>query len=407
MVTVRGRQMISDRLRQIIDDGASRVRGEVDEVASLLVEARESGSLEHSEFDEVFTMILEVCGYSGLGSLKYNQCLKLLFPFTARFASPDNLVPWEVQLRELASRDDINRGVIRDNLLGSIGFADLASTRTRPASHTETDQPYTSYDFSGPPPSLDTTFYPAEFEAVVGEWSSVRSGFSVGDRAAWDFRFLQLATKSGLRLDANFAESLADDEDVWNADVAVAFVESLSEPLDRQLVGSAAAALLNSVLRYKRPRVYFRHPQSQVIRPIAEPSDVDEMQRLLVEEIGYPFVRALRLISEELGRAGKPPRRGMLTEMGEYITQVLERLGLRVDQETERDELLYSPIDHHSSDPVEAGEFVKMVFPGLVERSSGRRIFKAVVVPADRSQCSSESSDISVSDPEEGGSGDE
>ena len=392
--------MIPDRLKQIIDDGASRVRGEVNEVASLLVEARKGGVLDDSEFDEVFSLVLEACGYSGLGALNYDQCLKLLYPFSARFASADDLVPWEAQMRELAARDDINRGVIQADLLRSSGFAGVASERSRPASHQATEHPGSSYEFDVAPPSIETTFDPSEFETVVREWNSVRYGFSVDHRAGWDVRLLQLALKLGLRLDANFAESLADDDDVWNADAMNVFVESITEPLDQQLVGSAAAALLNSVLRYKRPRVYFRHPQSQVIRPIAESSDVDEMQRLLVEEIGYPFVRALRLISEELGRAGKPPRRGMLTEMGEYITQVLERLGLRVDQETERDEIGYSPIDHHSSDPVEAGEMVKMVFPGLVERSSGRRIFKAIVVPADRSQCSPASSDISQRDPE-------
>lgn len=399
--------MVPDRLKQIIDDGASRVRGDVEEVASLLVEAKEGSSLEDSEFDEVFKMMLEACGYSGLGALGYTQCLKLLFPFAARFANPVDLEPWDAQLRELAARDDINKGVIHKDLLSNVRSTDLASRRSRPESQTNPAQPYSSFDFSGAPPPLETDFDQEEFEAIVRGWIAVRDQFLAKDRAERDFRILQLALRLGLRLDANFAEFLADDEDVWNTDVAEIFVESLNEPLDRNLVGSAAAALLNSVLRYKRPRVYFRHPQSQVIRPIAEPSDVDELQRLLVEEIGYPFVRALRLIRDELGRTGKPPRRGMLTEMGDYITQVLERLGLRVDQETERDEVEFSPVDHHSSEPVEAGEIVKMVFPGLVERSSGRRIFKAIVVPADSSQRSDTTNGISARDPEGEGVGNE
>lgn len=394
--------MIPPDLYEFVVDGEARVRGDVDGLSARLVAHRKFGAdYAKEEFDPLFTLVLEACAYTGRGALDYDGCLKALFPFLSRFKGNRPLDLWMPLLESIAKRADINKGTIRNELL-----VDLDVPRP-PAGHQQStlspplDAPSpVASDRAAPmmrtfvagPPAMGSIKESKEFGEVVEAWQQERLDFDLELRAAWDVWIIRSALLQRHRLSTDYLEELMTDDDFWLSSVAGEFAESLTEPPRPDAIGRAAAALLNGRLRYLRPRLYLRAPDSPVIQPIADRSEIAAVEQSLVEEIGYPFVRSLRLIHDELNRGPNlAPRKGMLTDLEAYLTQVLDRLGVSPDAVGEAREVPFDPIQHFSSTPLEIGAPVRLIHAGLVDIESGRRVFKAVVVPIDRKKHDDES----------------
>ena len=379
---------MSPELEQFEIEGEARIRDDVDGLnAALVAEKKAKADLSEPSFDGLFTRILEACVFTGRGAIDYDGCLKVLFPFTERFAS-ESLAHWAPLIERLSQRTDINKGFIHDNLI------DPALQNIR--RETYDAEPYddtlpsgstpmaSSHDHVGPAPEIADVNNQLEFSTLTSSWAAVRSSFPIDHRAEWDFAMLVIASVRRFRLDLNYVEQVADDDDIWSTARSTEFTESLVEPINARAVGPVAAALLNSRIRVSRPRLFLQFPESLVIQAVADPGNETAFEETIVEEIGYPLVRSLRLLATERNRpSGRAPRRTTLADLQEYLEQVLSRLGLRPDNPHGDRPLTFDPVHHQSVSPVDLGAEVRVIHVGLVDDRSGRRVFKALVEAAE------------------------
>lgn len=377
---------MTPELAEFARDGAARVRGEADRLSSALVARKKAGDdLGGSQFDELFQRILEACAHSERGALDYDGCLKLLYPFKDRFAS-EAITRWLPLVERLEQRADISKGIILESLLGparqaaGVETSNIDPTPDRASSHAVAS--VRSHEHDGPAPEIAGFSNADEFVALTASWAPVRASYPVEHRAGWDFALLSAASLRRFPLDPSYIERVTDDDEIWSTARGLEFAESMVEPMPAEAVGRVAAALINSRLRYVRPRMFLQFPESLVIQAIGDSANNRAFEDAIVEEIGYPFIRSLRLLSMERNRpSGRAPRRTMLADLQDYLEQVLSRLGLRPDNLDRARSLAFDPINHTSANDIEIGEEVRVIYPGLVDEKSGRRVFKALVEP--------------------------
>lgn len=258
----------------------------------------------------------------------------------------------------------------------------VAGNAAIPFTNVDTDDsPQIDGDFAASPPSVGSLpEQKTTWDSLVVGWQQQRLLHNVAHRALWDVWVLRSALLLRRPLSVDYVDALVEDDEFWATEGAADFAQSLAEPPRPETIGKINAALLNSRLRYLRPRLYLRAPDSPVIQAIGDRSDFTAAEEALVEEIGYPFVRSLRLIRDELNRgANLAPRKGMLSDLQTYLEQVLDRMGVRPDSVDGVSKVRFDPSHHLSSVPLEVGEEVTLVHAGLVDVKTGRRVFKAVV----------------------------
>jgi hypothetical protein len=386
--------MIPTELQEFVSDGESRVRSDVEQLNARLAAHRKAGEdFVNQDYDELFTVVLEACAYKGRGALDYDGCLKALFPFLPRFSSQQTMERWGPLLQQIAGRSDVNKRTIRNEILSGVTpqiseepAALTPSTSGEGAGKPEREPNQHIYKFDSVP-AVGSMTDQLEFEGMTRAWILERARKEIRVRAEWDVWFVRSALLQRRRLTADYVETLTADDEFWASEIAELFANSLAEPPRPEAIGWVSAALLNSRLRYMRPRLYLRAPESPVIQAIATRSDISAAETSWVEEIGYPFVRCLRLIRDELNRGRNlAPRKGMLSDLEAYLQQVLDRLGVRPDDMSEDRQLAFDPSQHITAVPLEIGTPVRLLHAGLVDRQSGRRVFKAVVSPLESGQ---------------------
>lgn len=372
-------------LSVLISQGEAAIRSDVEKVHAILIGLSKQGeSLDSPKYDDAFKTVLEACAYTGRGELDYDACLKLLAPFGRRFDDEAD-TRWQPLISALAERENINKGFV-GNMLATARPPIAAPTASNPTFNSESsDQSPTTRQVDPDllwkaVPSVGTVPDGTSFEYLAANWPG-KDVLPASRRGDWIVWFLRSAQLMRWPLPISFLDEVSTDDEFWSSEEARKFSESLSEPPSPEVVGRVGAALLNSRLRWLRPRLFLRAPQSLVIEPIGDRTDLTRAEELVIEEIAYPFIRALGTLEREATRAGdRPPRRTVLKDLDGFLTQVLQRLGLAVIGKLESEEP-FDPSGHELVGQADPGDPVVVEQPGLKDTKANRVVVKAIVRP--------------------------
>jgi hypothetical protein len=357
----------------------SAVRADVENAGNELVKLRSSWfDLDEERRSRIIRNTLAACAYEGPGALDAGQVLRLTAPLRAPLLDPATRSMASELLNAVARRAAlVESSKMLEQLLGEYGAQRFESeVRTSDDDFEEpfqdvTEQPESAIDF-GALTSTRVGVLPADttLEALATAWLSVHGDYAIEVQAQVNTWLLRSAILTRRSLSLEYCDQLRSDDFFWGSAAAKEMAGSLGQPFPSDVFGELEAACLNSRLRALRPRLFLTHPDTMIIAPIGESSDGDASAEAMLEEISYPILRCFMTIQGERNRGGDArPRKTTMKELEGYLEDVLLRFGVRLIGQV-GEKVHFDPEVHQALRPVEPGQDVIVVQPGLRQRGS-------------------------------------
>jgi hypothetical protein len=344
--------------------------------------------------------VLAACVEAGTGQLRASDARRLLYPVLLVLEEQGRIDEFEPEWRALSHRQDLWKSTILERIRDRVPSSEMDTTGRQ--SGPELEQPEqdgprdsaadsdSSPDAIGlaerlpanPPALADAFYFKNVLAATAAVWVGRRDSLLLDERASGDAWLMRAMTICGLTYPTLFAEALWNDEEVWGTRALGEYAEGLPCPLLDQEAGLAASALLNSRIRGIRPRLFLRFPETLVLEPIGQRSDISRLEREVVDWVAEPLLRTAERIDEEISRPkDRRPRKGAFQDIRDQLGQVLGTLGYRLVG-SGGSKVNFDPAMHVSFVSVEAGEPVTIIRPGLQSISDGIISVKAQVNPS-------------------------
>lgn len=384
--------------------GGAAIKADVERAAASVRLLLQGVDVDPSRIERAMGQVLEICAETGPGALPAAEVRGLLYPALLHLQKTGTNELFGAHLRVIGRRADLRSSPSIDELLRDLAPGEEDEV---PESSGEPDpragQPPEARELlgaleRGEPPAVGGLRSRDLLTAVALGWVDIRGQIEPEVRATGDVFLLRSALLLRAHLPLGVAEAVANDETVWTTAAFEGLAAGLAEPLRADDLGTAQSALLNARLRVLRPRLFLRAPEALVIEPVGAKFDSAAIETALMDEVSAPLLRCLTTIEEENARSGeRRPRKTVFRELATYVEQVLERLGSRVELHVGA-RTRFDPERHASGVPLEPGAEVRVVVPGLIDKSTRAVRIRALVEPVEEPPDEDESTDSEDSD---------